>query len=331
MINDILDFSKIEAGKLDLESTVFAPRELLEEVARMMRVPARAKGLTVTLQIAETVPQVLRGDPGRLRQILVNLCGNAVKFTQRGSVTICVSAPSVDAGRAMLHWSVRDTGVGMPADRLHTLFKPFSQLDASSTRRFGGTGLGLSIVKRLAELMGGEVGVESRQGEGSTFWFTARFEAVNTLAAEAQSEQRNSSPAMLSNGYRILLVEDNAVNEKVAVRFLQKLGYAVEVARDGREGVDVWARGGFDLILMDCQMPVLDGYAATREIRSREGGRSRIPIVALTANTMKNDDLKCKEAGMDDHLGKPLDRDLLARCLTRHLNAEGLREELKVS
>ena len=331
VINDILDFSKIEAGKLDLESTVFAPRDLLEEVARMMRVPARAKGLAVTLQIAETVPQLLRGDPGRLRQILVNLCGNAVKFTQRGSVTIAISQVSVDGARAMLHWSVRDTGVGMPADRLHTLFKPFSQLDASSTRRFGGTGLGLSIVKRLAELMGGEVGVESREGEGSTFWFTARFEAVSARAVEAHSEQRSSVPAVRGNGYRILLVEDNTVNEKVAVRFLQKLGYAVAVARNGREGVEAWARGGFDLILMDCQMPVLDGYAATREIRAREAATSHIPIVALTANTMKNDDLKCKEAGMDDHLGKPLDRDLLARCLDRHLNPRSTAAELSVS
>jgi signal transduction histidine kinase/ActR/RegA family two-component response regulator len=329
VINDILDFSKIEAGKLDLESTVFAPSEVLEEIVRMMRVPAGAKGLSVTQQIDDTVPPLLLGDPGRMRQILVNLCGNAVKFTNRGSVAISVSlADGNDAG-VLLRCAVRDTGVGMPADRLHTLFKPFSQLDASSTRRFGGTGLGLSIVKRLAQLMGGEVGVDSREGEGSTFWFTARFERVKMLGIDEPTATVSTiSPP--TEGHRILLVEDNEVNEKVAVRFLEKLGYSVDVARNGREGVDAWARGGHDLILMDCQMPVLDGYEATREIRAREAGESHIPIVALTANTMKNDDVKCKEAGMDDHLGKPLDRDLLARCLARYLNEEGDREQLKV-
>jgi signal transduction histidine kinase/ActR/RegA family two-component response regulator len=319
VINDILDFSKIEANKLDLESTVFAPGELLEEVVRMMRVPAGAKGLSVTQQIDDTVPPLLLGDPGRLRQILVNLCGNAVKFTNRGGVSITISLAAGNDAGVLLRCAVRDTGVGMPADRLHTLFKPFSQLDASSTRRFGGTGLGLSIVKRLAQLMSGEVGVESREGEGSTFWFTARFERVRMLGMD-EPTATVSVIAAPADTHRILLVEDNTVNEKVAVRFLQKLGYAVDVAHNGREGVDAWARGGYDLILMDCQMPVLDGYEATREIRAREGSASRIPIVALTANTMKNDDLKCKEAGMDDHLGKPLDREQLARCLARYLS-----------
>jgi signal transduction histidine kinase/ActR/RegA family two-component response regulator len=328
VINDILDFSKIEAGKLDLESTVFAPRELCEEVVRLMRVPAGAKGLQLTLSVADSVPRLVRGDPGRVRQILVNLCSNAVKFTHQGSVDVTACALSAGDGRVMLHSSVRDTGVGMPADRLHALFKPFSQIDGSTTRRFGGTGLGLSIVKRLAELMGGAVGVDSREGEGSTFWFTASLEEVSAFVATDQPSQ--AGVALGGNGRRVLLVEDNVVNEKVAVRFLQKLGYRVDVARNGREGVDAWARGGFDLILMDCQMPVLDGYEATREIRAREGGRSHIPIVALTANAMKNDDLKCKEAGMDDHLGKPLDRERLARCLAQHLNEGSAGAELKV-
>jgi signal transduction histidine kinase/ActR/RegA family two-component response regulator len=325
VINDILDFSKIEAGKLDLDSTVFAPGELLEEVVRMMRVPADAKGLSITQTMDDAVPPLLLGDPGRMRQILVNLCGNAVKFTNRGAVEISTSVADDNEAGVLLHCSVRDTGVGMPADRLHTLFKPFSQLDASSTRQFGGTGLGLSIVKRLAQLMGGEVGVESRAGEGSTFWFTARFERVKMLAMEEPTAK--VAIAAHADSRRILLVEDNTVNEKVAVRFLQKLGYTVGVARNGREGVDAWAAGGYDLILMDCQMPVLDGYEATREIRAREGAGNRIPIVALTANTMKNDDVKCKEAGMDDHLGKPLDRELLARCLARHLNEQDAREQ----
>jgi CheY-like chemotaxis protein len=327
VINDILDFSKVEAGKLDLESMEFAPRELVDQVVRMMRVSAEAKGLALTAKVADSVPALLRGDAGRLRQILVNLCGNAVKFTERGSVTVSVGASSTEAGRTMLDLAVRDTGVGIPADRVHTLFKPFSQVDASTTRRYGGTGLGLSIVRRLAELMGGEAGVESSEGAGSTFWFTARFEVASERGVEVAS-----TPAVTLGraGKRILLAEDNVVNEKVAKRFLEKLGYSVDAVANGRDAVDAWARGGYDLVLMDCQMPVLDGYAATREIRAREKGGARIPIVALTANAMKKDELECRQAGMDDHLAKPLDREALARCLELHLGA-GRENEGKLS
>jgi CheY-like chemotaxis protein len=220
----------------------------------------------------------------------------------------------------MLRVEVRDTGVGIPPSRVHTLFKPFSQVDASTTRRFGGTGLGLSIVRRLAELMGGQAGVESREGVGSTFWFSARFdvvsahEAATALAASPVDQARGG-------GKRILLAEDNVVNEKVATRFLQKLGYVVHAVTNGREAVDAWAKGGYDLVLMDCQMPVLDGYAATREIRAREHDGQHIPIVALTANAMAKDEIECRQAGMDDYLAKPLDREALARCLEQHLHA----------
>jgi signal transduction histidine kinase/CheY-like chemotaxis protein len=319
VINDILDFSKIEAGKLELESRQFAPREVVDGVVRTIGVAAEAKGLAVTAVVDAAVPTFLHGDPGRFRQILVNLCGNAVKFTESGSVTVALSLKSSTADGVLLRCTVRDTGTGIPADRLHTLFKPFTQVDASTTRRHGGTGLGLSIVKRLAELLGGEVGVESREGVGSTFWFTAGFALQRTASVELQPARVDTAAAHSGAERRILLVEDNAVNEKVATRFLQRLGYAVDVARNGREGVDAWASGYYDLILMDCQMPVLDGYAATREIRAREAAARRIPIVALTANTMKDDDLKCKAAGMDDHLSKPLDRERLAQCLALHL------------
>jgi signal transduction histidine kinase/ActR/RegA family two-component response regulator len=322
VINDILDFSKIEAGKLDLEAIEFAPRELLDQVVRMMRVSAEAKGLELTGWVAESVPGVVRGDAGRLRQILVNLCGNAVKFTERGSVTVSVDAAQVESCRTKLRLEVRDTGVGIPADRVHALFKPFSQVDASTTRRYGGTGLGLSIVRRLAELMGGEAGVESSAGVGSTFWFTACFEVASEQSANVVDTV--SVPTVLSAkaGKRILLAEDNVVNEKVATRFLERLGYVVHAVPNGREAVDAWARGGYDLVLMDCQMPVLDGYAATREIRARENGGARIPIVALTANAMKKDELECRQAGMDDHLAKPLNREALARCLAQHLDVK---------
>ena len=322
VINDILDFSKIEAGKLDLEAIEFAPRELLDQVVRMMRVSAEAKGLELTGWVAESVPAVVRGDAGRLRQILVNLCGNAVKFTERGSVTVSVDAAQVESCRTKLRLAVRDTGVGIPADRVHALFKPFSQVDASTTRRYGGTGLGLSIVRRLAELMGGEAGVESSAGVGSTFWFTACFEVASEQSGNVVDTV--SVPTVLSAkaGKRILLAEDNVVNEKVATRFLERLGYVVHAVPNGREAVDAWARGGYDLVLMDCQMPVLDGYAATREIRARENGGARIPIVALTANAMKKDELECRQAGMDDHLAKPLNREALARCLAQHLDVK---------
>jgi len=319
VINDVLDFSKIEAGRLELESTQFSPREVVDSVVRTIGVAAQAKGLAVASEIDPTVPLLVRGDPGRFRQVLVNLCGNAIKFTERGSVTVMLTVASSDAHRALLRCAVRDTGAGIAADRLHTLFKPFSQVDASTTRRYGGTGLGLSIVKRLAELLGGEAGVDSREGSGSTFWFTASFELQAAASVQLQTAALDTAARQLRSERRILLVEDNTVNEKVATRFLQKLGYLVDVARNGREAVDAWAKGCYDLILMDCQMPVLDGYEATREIRARESAAQRIPIVALTANAMKDDDLKCKAAGMDDHLSKPLDRERLAHCLAQHL------------
>jgi signal transduction histidine kinase/ActR/RegA family two-component response regulator len=337
VINDILDFSKIEAGKLELESAGFEVRELLQDVARLMSVQARAKGLDIAVNVAADVPARALGDPGRLRQVLINLAGNAVKFTQRGRVTLSVcdteqatTAQDLRAQGSLLRFEVRDTGIGIPAARLDSLFKPFSQVDASTTRKYGGTGLGLSIVKRLAEMMGGAAGVHSREGEGSTFWFTARVGSVaasTELAGplvEKLLESHVDSDVRPSGARHILLAEDNVVNEKVACRILQKLGYTVDPVRNGREAVNAWASGRYDLILMDCQMPELDGYEATREIRGRERNGARIPIVALTAHAMKGDDLKCKAAGMDDHLTKPLDRALLQQCLLRYLGEQDL-------
>ena len=341
VINDVLDFSKIEAGKLEIEMTDFDPREMVEDVVRLLAIAARTKNLQISGSLDPAVPEILQGDSGRLRQLLLNLCGNAVKFTERGEVAVAGRVCSNDNNSIMIRFEVRDTGIGIPESRLPALFKPFSQVDASTTRRFGGTGLGLSIVKRLAQMMGGDAGVESRVGVGSTFWFTARLTVSSVVPTQARepvvellSEKStlgraavaSSSDSMRADDllrstrqYRILLAEDNPVNEMVASRTLERLGYKVDAVRDGRAAVTAWQTSQYDLILMDCQMPVLDGYEASREIRSRESHEQHIPIVALTAHAMQGDDLKCKAAGMDEHLTKPLDRERLRLILERFL------------
>ncbi|MET0499184.1 MAG: response regulator [Steroidobacteraceae bacterium] len=466
VINDILDFSKVEAGKLDLEHIELDLRDTVEDVARLLAVQAHAKGLELTANIDPSIPDSLRGDPGRLRQILVNLCSNAVKFTTHGEVAIDVKLVNNSAGTATVRIEVRDTGIGIPADRRAQLFQPFVQLDSSINRRFGGTGLGLSIAYRLIELMGGEAGLESEVGQGSTFWFTAKFEcpedtangkalratrtllrhrrvlvvddnatnrkvlaaqlarcdidAVTARSCEAALELMNEAcdaatpfevalvdhqmPAqegtefgrrvladarlrstrlvlltysgLRGDGqrfaelgfagyllkpvtqrdlvdclvlvlqssadqwhsrtqpiitrhhlrtqrerdkYRVLIAEDNQVNQKVARATLEKLGCRVDVVNNGVEALHRWESGRYDLILMDCQMPEMDGYEATREIRRREAGANRIPIIALTANAMKGADAQCLEAGMDDHLTKPVVREKLVSCLNRFL------------
>jgi two-component system sensor histidine kinase/response regulator len=469
LINDILDFSKIEAGKLELEHTEFDLRETLEEVTRLIAIQAHAKDLEVIASVESAVPEFVRGDPARVRQVLLNLCGNAVKFTQRGEIAASVKVLNSDSGGTTVLFEVRDTGIGIPTDRLEALFQPFSQVDASTTRRFGGTGLGLSIVKQLVELMGGQVGVDSREGAGSTFWFTAQLgvaacpqrkrrpppivlqgqrvlvvddnatnrkvlaaqlhrcgiEAVCVDSADeamwgmtqtdasgrpfqialldhqmpgcdgAELGQRiNADPRLrqtrlillTSSGHRgdghrfaelgfagyllkpvaqrdlvdclllalavrtedwhsqtlpiitqqqlrtqrgreklrILVAEDNVVNQKVAVRTLEKLGYRADVVKDGQEAVVAWESGRYDLILMDCEMPVVDGYEATRRIRSRERGEQHIPIVALTAHAMKGAELECKAAGMDDYVTKPIDRERLEACLEHLLKATSM-------
>jgi signal transduction histidine kinase/DNA-binding response OmpR family regulator len=464
VINDILDFSKVEAGQLELEQLDVDLRDMLENVARLLAVPAHAKGLEVTVQIDPMLPDFVKGDAGRLRQILLNLGGNAVKFTRQGEVAIEINMLESDNRGTLVRCEVRDSGIGIPADRVQALFKPFTQVDSSTTRQFGGTGLGLSIVKRLVDLMGGDTGVTSELGAGSTFWFTARFAPVHEVRAplylaiaslkgtrvlivddnatsrkvlmsqlllcgvepvsassahegimllrHAQIAQRPFAIAMLDqqmpdcdgaelgrlivkdpelkatrmvlltcsghsgegqlpaevgfagyllkpvaqrelteclqlvvaggaaapptqtqslvtrnslhtnrvvDGKRILLAEDNAVNQKVATRLLEQLGYCVDVAADGRAAITAFQAGRYDLILMDCHMPELDGYDATGEIRRLENNERHIPIVALTAHAMKGADAQCLAAGMDDYLSKPIDRQKLAACLERHL------------
>ena len=465
VINDILDFSKVEAGKLDLELLDIDIRETVEDVARLLSIQAHAKGLEVIALIDPSLPDLARGDAGRLRQVLLNLGGNAVKFTQKGEVSIECKVAHKDEKGVMVRCEVRDTGVGIPAARVDALFAAFTQVDASTTRRFGGTGLGLSIAKRLVELMGGEVGVSSEEGAGSTFWFTARLGVAHDTAKprpapptalrgqriivvddnatnrkvlmgqlslcgmdavcassadEALSLMRHAAAAgrafevalldhqmpgydgatlgknilgehalrgarlvlLTSSGQRgdgrlfselgfagyllkpvthrdltdclsmvlgtqaedwrtstqpivtrhalrsqrsrethhILLAEDNPVNQKVACRILEKLGYRVDVAADGQAAFEAWQSGRYHLILMDCQMPIMDGFETTRKIRERESGGRRIPVIALTAHAMKGADNECRAAGMDDYLSKPIDREQLQQALSRWLN-----------
>ena len=462
VINDILDFSKIEAGKLDLELIEMDLRSSVDDVAHLLAIQGHAKGLEVIASIDPSLPERLIGDPGRLRQILLNLGSNAIKFTRAGEVALTVSVEESDANSTAIRCEVRDTGIGIPAARVDALFQPFTQIDASTTRHYGGTGLGLSIVRRLAELMDGQVGVESQEGVGSVFWFTARFGAARCAPGEphgdiaalksrralivddnatnrkvlvgqltqlgmeptsvdgaeaamaallaAASSPRPFELAVLdymmpgcdgielarwisasetckltrlvlltsarevrdapnfakagfagyllkpastrdlrdcllrvmsmnsaewhiktqriatetqvrtaSTGPRLLLAEDNAVNQKVARGTLEKLGYAVDIVNNGAEAVAAWETARYQLVLMDCQMPVMDGYQAAREIRKREDGRTHIPIVALTADAMKGAEEQCRQAGMDDYLTKPLDRIRLAATLARHL------------
>jgi len=462
VINDILDFSKIEAGKLDLERIDMDLRGTVDDVAHLLAVQAHAKDLELITNVDPLIPDRMIGDPGRVRQVLLNLGSNAIKFTHSGEVSIDVRLVASDPlGTTTIRCEVRDTGIGIPTERAESLFQPFSQIDTSTTRHYGGTGLGLSIVRRLVTLMDGEVGVESTMGSGSMFWFTARFSAsarkaeppkcnveilenrrvlivddnaTNRKVLSRQLSQLGMNPTCVDNaaaalqaldatadgalpfdlavldymmpdcdgfelgrqisaedrykgtrlvlltsargirgaddfaqlGFaayllkpvsyrdlrdclarvmsvdaaqwhertqpivvaertrdtndrRLLLAEDNLVNQKVARGALEKLGYRVDIVNNGAEAVAAWETGRYHAILMDCQMPVMDGYQATREIRLREAGRSRVPIIALTADAMIGAEQQCRDAGMDDYMPKPLDRTILAETVDRHL------------
>jgi len=342
VINDILDFSKIEAGKLEFEKIDMDLRGTIEAACRMLSLQAHKKGIELTSNIDAALPNVVQGDPGRLSQILLNLGSNAIKFTARGEVAILVRVLNADATGTRVQVDVRDTGIGIPADRVDCLFQPFTQVDTSTSRKFGGTGLGLSIVRRLVELMNGQIGVESRVGIGSRFWFSALFAPASVAGGREPTVPterlqsvvaRHELSAMrsLGEGKHVLLAEDNVVNQKVACRFLSTLGFRVTLAQNGREALDACASTRFDLILMDCQMPEMDGFEATREIRRREGFGRHVPIIALTAHAMSDAERQSVAAGMDGHMSKPIDREQLAKCLEQYLGAErDLRQEVDV-
>ncbi|MDP9014154.1 MAG: response regulator [Pseudomonadota bacterium] len=460
LINDVLDLSKIEAGRLDLECVPFDLRDMIYETVAVMALQSAVKGIELIVDI-RNIPVLVRGDPGRLRQIIMNLVGNAIKFTHEGYIVLTPSIAAADGGASKLLLEVTDTGIGIPADRIDRLFKTFSQIDSSTTRHYGGSGLGLSIVKRLAELLGGEVGIRSEPGRGSTFWVTTTLDSiaeqppfsplglgrkilvVDDIAASRESLARQlryfsfeavtvgsvaealqfleggeavslvladelmperggldllaalradprhaqlpfvlltlfgaehdagarpqrpdavgakpirasklagllngvltgASPQLVSdieprraapafNGRRILLVEDNPVNQRVAQRMLQKLSAEVTIANNGAEALERIAETEFDAVLMDCQMPVMDGFTATQRIREderRDRRGVRLPIIALTANVMSEDREHCIAAGMDAHLGKPLEPSQLADCLSRYVERGGAASEV---
>ncbi|OPZ68691.1 MAG: Autoinducer 2 sensor kinase/phosphatase LuxQ [Verrucomicrobia bacterium ADurb.Bin474] len=314
IINDILDFSKIEASKLRLQRDPFALRKALDETIRLLGVQAQKKGLMLSCTIQDEVPDRLMGDEGRLRQVLVNLGSNALKFTEKGSVRFEVTLVEGDDSDVTLRFLVEDTGIGIASEDQVKLFQAFSQVDGSITRRFGGTGLGLAISKRLVDLMRGEFSLESELGKGSRFSFTARF---GLRDQEANTEQVVSDsvlpsvPKSQSNGGDkavVLVVEDDLSNQKVAASMVRSLGFGVEVVTSGEEAIDRLKSNEYCLVLMDCQMPVMDGYETTKKIRQRDSGvrQPKVPIVAFTAHALFGDRERCLAAGMDDYLSKPI-------------------------
>jgi len=314
LINDVLDFSKIEAGKLDLEALEFDLAASVRSVAQIVSSQAEDKGLALRVQVGAGVPPSVRGDSLRLRQVLLNLASNAVKFTDRGSVTIAVAA----LGDGRLRFSVADTGIGIDPSSRQTLLDPFSQADSSTTRRFGGTGLGLAICAQLVELMGGTLDFDSVVGEGSTFRFDIPLPAAapSTRPATAPAPEA-PAPEDVPLGARVLLADDTHISRLVGVALLERLGYAVDVVANGAEAVDAVRHNRYDAVLMDCLMPVMDGYEATDHIRRLENDARHTPIIALTASALAGDRERCLAAGMDDYLAKPLDQSALAGVLSR--------------
>ncbi len=329
IINDILDFSKIEAGKMSLEKVDFDLAETVKDSIKLLEPRAQAKGITLTHSLGSEVGALLVGDPSRLRQILLNLLGNAIKFTEKGGVSLEIKQLGGTDKEAHLCFTVRDSGIGLSAESQQKLFQSFSQADTSTSRKFGGTGLGLAICRKLVELMGGSINVSSTLGQGSTFWFI--------LPYGKQKSQRNDlaggegfSPLKFSNGShagsifalprdtRILLAEDNRINQVVGVKQLKKLGYTnVDIANNGVEAVEAWKRLNHEVILMDCQMPELDGYEAARKIRELETGQAlpHTQIIAMTASVMPEDRELCLAAGMDDFISKPVNENDLKNKL----------------
>jgi CheY-like chemotaxis protein len=325
IINNILDFSKIEAGKLVLENAEFSPAQVVDRSLSMLGERAAAKGLLLIKDIDPSLPNWLAGDALRLEQSLLNFIGNAIKFSEQGEITVRASASEDDGESVLLRFEVEDQGIGIAPEQRDKLFGAFSQADDTMTRRFGGTGLGLVISRQLAQLMGGEAGVESELGVGSTFWMTARLaKAAERLPLPPRAEESAVLPetiiAQRFGGTRVLLVEDDLISREVALELLQLAGLHVDTAENGELAIDQVRAHDYALVLMDMQMPVLGGLAATRAIRLMPG-KATLPILAMTANAFEEDRNACIEAGMNDHIGKPVDPDKLYEILLRWLPA----------
>ncbi|MFQ3611288.1 MAG: ATP-binding protein, partial [Fimbriimonadales bacterium] len=316
LINDILDLSKIEAGKMELEQAPVALNELATSVVNLFHARASSKGLVLQAQLDTNLPEYVLGDVVRLRQITANFVSNAIKFTHEGQVILRIRPSQLHPQGVRIE--VQDTGIGIPPEKQASLFEAFTQADSSTTRKYGGTGLGLAICKKLTELMNGQIGVISTPDEGSTFWIDVPLPAVSAPVAVAPNEEPVSTDLPRLEGKRVLLVEDNEVNRKVATRMLQKYGVITEVACNGIEAVEKASQQPYDLILMDCQMPEMDGYTATQRLRAL--GVST-PIVALTANALEGDREKCLAVGMDDYLPKPIRPESLQKVLQKWLVA----------
>jgi signal transduction histidine kinase/ActR/RegA family two-component response regulator len=325
VINDILDFSKVEAGRLDLERVAFSIRETLEETIRPLELRARQKDLALLYHVEPGVPDLLEGDPGRLRQILVNLIGNSIKFTRSGSVELRVAAEEIEADRVVLGFDVTDTGIGIEKNKMALIFEPFAQADGSTTRQYGGTGLGLAIAAQLVRLMGGAMSVESEPGKGSTFHFMVALYTASSVPPEMEAASEYEPPALPDGRpLRILLAEDNPVNRKVVVAMLTKQAHEVVCVENGLAAVDACRASQFDVVLMDLQMPVMDGLNATAAIRALEREwDAHVPILALTAHALKGDEERCLAAGMDGYIAKPVRQQRLFEAIAQVRAAAG--------
>ncbi len=329
VINDVLDFSKIEAGKLEFERIAFNLNESLNETMYGMSFRARQKGLRFIFEIASGVPAFVTGDSCRLRQVLVNLIGNSLKFTESGEISVRVRNDHEENGECLLHFEVADTGIGIPEEKQQSIFNPFTQADDSTTRKFGGTGLGLAISARLVDMMSGKLWVESRAGGGSTFHFTAMMgiaeaaePSVEVSAAVFAAEESQSAAEADPAPVRVLLAEDNAINRLLAVKLLEKRGYKITVTTNGLEALAAIEKTAFDVVLMDVQMPEMDGLEATAAIRSNEAGtHAHLPIIAMTAHAMKGDEDRCLDAGMDAYVPKPVIASQLFEAIEKVMKA----------
>lgn len=322
IINDILDFSKIEAGQISFEKIKFDLKDEIDEVKKLLSYKSKQKELEFSVEVDSNVPEKLLGDPLRLKQILINLSNNAIKFTDQGFVKIKVGLEKDLGQQYRLRFEVTDSGIGISQENQQKLFKQFSQADTSTTRKFGGTGLGLAISKRLANLMNGEIGVISEEGKGATFWFTCVLEDGRVVNDLDDLEEIKVSETHDSRKLKVLLAEDNVINQKVAMLNIRKLGHEVELAHNGVVAVDMYAKNNFDFILMDIQMPGMDGLEATKAIRKIERERKvekPIPIIAITANIYKEDVKRFLASGMNAHLGKPFKPDDLDDIIRKNV------------